>query len=49
MVIPGSTISVEIGAARDGVVAFGVRNADGDPAIARGVVQLSPGREDGAR
>jgi acyl dehydratase len=49
MVIPGSTISVEIGAARDGVVAFGVRNADGDPAIALGVAQLSPGREDGDR
>lgn len=49
MVIPGTTISVEMGAARDGHVAFGARNAEGDAAIARGVAQLLEPRPDEGR
>ena len=40
MVIPGTAIAVELGKARDGVVRFRVRNAEGEQAIRDGVALL---------
>jgi acyl dehydratase len=40
MVIPGTAISVELGAVRNGHVAFAARNAEGEAAITRGVAEL---------
>ncbi len=40
MVIPGTAIAVELGKARDGVVCFRVRNAEGELAIRDGVALL---------
>ena len=37
MVIPGSSIAVEIGPARDGAVSFAVRNEQGETALANGL------------
>jgi acyl dehydratase len=41
MVIPGTSIQVELGSARDELVHFRVRNAAGEVAIAQGVVELA--------
>ena len=43
MVIPGTKITLDIGATDAGVVPFVVRNADGDPALARGVAEIPDG------
>ena len=40
MVIPGTKITLEIGATGAGVVPFAVRNADGDPALAGGIAEI---------
>jgi len=41
MVVPGTTIAVEIGAARDGELAFRVRNAAGEAAVAQGLARIA--------
>jgi acyl dehydratase len=40
MVIPGSTVTVELGPANDGVVRFAVRNEQGDAAVSGGVALI---------
>ena len=40
MVIPGTSITVRIGAEQDGTLLFGVSNSEGQPAISQGVAEL---------